>query len=558
MGAYQLKIKIEGSKPVVWRRLMIDEAATFQTLAQVINIAFGWKGYHLHGFEFPERDIHIDMADEEGLMADLGLESLDEAEEALHQWLKPGETLLYIYDFGDDWIHEVAIEAYHPNQIQDNPKVTAYRGNNFIEDCGGPYGYYELLGRLKDKKDPERKELLAWARDLGYGEVYNIEAVNAELLEGGQWDEDILYDDELWGGDDDFLNALPNPFLEGEMPVRILGDTPESVLWQFTVPELKEYAQELSIAKPYKLRKAELIDAIAAKICDPQQITWDFSVAYREEIDNLLQGMKTGNLPLKSDFPALLVFNGYAYEEEDGIAIPRQVATALKKTLKSASFEKQRAEESRYREYLETCLNLYGICDYEQPAKVMATCTGESVAYWSFEHLVSRCSFLREALCLKDGYWMPWFFAERDMANSLLQEQGDKPYYMPTVQEVKTRFAGDILQETPQAWALVQELIHRHHLHQDKAREMCTRLQFWTKIGLSLRDTFSAFTQELEDSLDDAAMERLAPLLMAFHNSTRMYSNRGFTPDELSGPVVSERQQLGRPGKILTFPGKQK
>ncbi|MEG2641682.1 MAG: plasmid pRiA4b ORF-3 family protein, partial [Eubacterium sp.] len=144
---YQLKIKIEGSKPVVWRRLMIDEAATFQTLAQVINIAFGWKGYHLHGFEFPERDIHIDMADEEGLMADLGLESLDEAEEALHQWLKPGETLLYIYDFGDDWIHEVAIEAYHPNQIQDNPKVTAYRGNNFIEDCGGPYGYYELLGR---------------------------------------------------------------------------------------------------------------------------------------------------------------------------------------------------------------------------------------------------------------------------------------------------------------------------------------------------------------------------------------------------------------------------
>lgn len=558
MGAYQLKIKIEGSKPVVWRRLMIDGGVTFQALAQAINIAFGWGGDHLHSFEFPERDIHIDMADEEGLMADFRLESLDEAEEALHQWLKVGETLLYIYDFGDNWCHQLEIEAYHPDQIQEAPEVMAYRGNNFIEDCGGPYGYYELVSRLKDKKDPERKERLAWAQDSGYGEVYNLEAVNEELLADGQWDEDILYDDELLGDEGDFFNALPNPFVHGEMPVRIVGDTPESVLRQFTVPELKEYAQELRIARPYKLRKAELIDAITAKICDPQQITWDFSVAYREEIDQLLQGMKTGNLAFKSDFPALLLFNGYAYEEEDGIAIPRQVATALKKTLKSASFEKQRAKESRYREYLETCLNLYGICDDKQPAKVMVTCTGESAAYWRFEHLVSRCPFLRDALCLKDGYWMPWFFSERDMASPLLQEQGDKPYYMPTVQEVETRFAGDTLQETPQAWALVQELIHRHHLHRDKAREMCTRLQFWTKIGLSLRDTFSAFTQELDDSLDDAAMERLAPLLMAFHNSTRMYSNRGFTPDELSGPVVSELQQMGKPGKILAFPGKQK
>ncbi|MDD4691323.1 IS1096 element passenger TnpR family protein [Eubacterium aggregans] len=558
MGAYQLKIKIEGSKPVVWRRLMIDEGATFQTLAQAINIAFGWGGYHLHGFEFPERDIHIDMADEEGLMADFGMESLDEAKEALNKWLKAGETLLYIYDFGDDWIHQVEVEAYHPDQIQEAPEVTAYRGDNFIEDCGGPYGYYELVGRLKDKKDPERKALLAWAQDSGYGEAYNLKAVNEELLEDGQWDEDILYDDELLGDEGKFFNALPNPFVSGEMPVRIVGDTPESILRQFTVSELKEYARELRIERPYKLRKAELIDAITAKICDPQQITWDFSVAYREEVDHLLEGMKTGNLPFRSDFPALLLFNGYAYEEEDGIAIPRQVATALKKTLKSASFEKQRAKESRYREYLETCLNLYGICDDEQPGKVMATCTGESPDYWSFEHLVSRCPFLRDALCLKDGYWMPWFFSERDMASPLLQEQGDKPYYMPTVQEVETHFAGDTLQETPQAWALVQELIHRHHLHRDKAREMCTRLQFWTKIGLSLRDTFSAFTQELDDSLDDAAMERLAPLLMAFHNSTRMYSNRGFTPDELSGPVASELQQMGKPGKILAFPGKQK
>lgn len=269
MGAYQLKIKIEGSKPVVWRRLMIDEGATFQTLAQAINIAFGWGGYHLHGFEFPERDIHIDMADEEGLMADFGMESLDEAKEALNKWLKAGETLLYIYDFGDDWIHQVEVEAYHPDQIQEAPEVTAYRGDNFIEDCGGPYGYYELVGRLKDKKDPERKALLAWAQDSGYGEAYNLKAVNEELLEDGQWDEDILYDDELLGDEGKFFNALPNPFVSGEMPVRIVGDTPESILRQFTVSELKEYARELRIERPYKLRKAELIDAITAKICDP-------------------------------------------------------------------------------------------------------------------------------------------------------------------------------------------------------------------------------------------------------------------------------------------------
>lgn len=40
MGAYQLKITIKGSKPPIWRRILVPEGITFEGLHQVIQTAF--------------------------------------------------------------------------------------------------------------------------------------------------------------------------------------------------------------------------------------------------------------------------------------------------------------------------------------------------------------------------------------------------------------------------------------------------------------------------------------------------------------------------------------
>lgn len=43
MKGFQLKITIKGSKPPIWRRIVIPIKATFENLHDVIQEIFGWS-----------------------------------------------------------------------------------------------------------------------------------------------------------------------------------------------------------------------------------------------------------------------------------------------------------------------------------------------------------------------------------------------------------------------------------------------------------------------------------------------------------------------------------
>lgn len=48
-----MKITIRGSRPPIWRRVIVPEKITFNQLHRTIQRAFGWDGFHLHKFKFP-------------------------------------------------------------------------------------------------------------------------------------------------------------------------------------------------------------------------------------------------------------------------------------------------------------------------------------------------------------------------------------------------------------------------------------------------------------------------------------------------------------------------
>ncbi|MBO8173091.1 MAG: plasmid pRiA4b ORF-3 family protein [Bacillaceae bacterium] len=114
---YQLKITLKDTKPPVWRRIQVDSKTTFATLHRLIQISFDWMDYHLHAFQVrgpngtacyiepvsPEDDDFLFFAEK--------VEKLDEQEEILEDHLeKEKDKCLYIYDFGDDWQHQIVLE----------------------------------------------------------------------------------------------------------------------------------------------------------------------------------------------------------------------------------------------------------------------------------------------------------------------------------------------------------------------------------------------------------------------------------------------------------------
>ena len=47
---YQLKISLEGSKPPIWRRLLVNSDIKLDVFHTALQISMGWTDSHLHQF----------------------------------------------------------------------------------------------------------------------------------------------------------------------------------------------------------------------------------------------------------------------------------------------------------------------------------------------------------------------------------------------------------------------------------------------------------------------------------------------------------------------------
>jgi hypothetical protein len=157
-AVYQLKVTLLGTKPPVWRRVVIDATSTLDHLHEVIQAAFGWWGYHLHDFEVGNTRYGIPDPD-----WDVGPPIRDERDTRLDQIASAGDSFRYTYDFGDNWEHKITVEKVQlPSADTAVPALVGGRRACPPEDCGGPWGYEDLLAILADPTHPEHDERKEW------------------------------------------------------------------------------------------------------------------------------------------------------------------------------------------------------------------------------------------------------------------------------------------------------------------------------------------------------------------------------------------------------------
>jgi hypothetical protein len=174
---YQIKITLKGSKPPIWRRVEVDDTITLARLHQIVQGAMGWYDSHLHMFTIAGIAYGLpDVYDEPDVH--------DERRMRLNQLLStPKQSLLYEYDFGDGWLHQVLLEKIlEPEAGVTYPRCIAGRRACPPEDCGGIWGYENLLKAIRDPNHPEHTELLAWVGGTFDSERFTLAAANGRLL----------------------------------------------------------------------------------------------------------------------------------------------------------------------------------------------------------------------------------------------------------------------------------------------------------------------------------------------------------------------------------------
>nr|WP_255259599.1 plasmid pRiA4b ORF-3 family protein [Lentibacillus sp. CBA3610] len=152
MKAYQIKIELTDSEPLIWRRVVMPAGATFNRLHDVIqnvtNFQGGYPGsYHLFEFDLPDENMRVTNDEEayqehqhfkknrkeiEAKMRNVPPEYAEIQEARLRNlqtvirkqtgikidtYLEKYGEINYIYDYGDGWYFlitlEKTIEDYH-------------------------------------------------------------------------------------------------------------------------------------------------------------------------------------------------------------------------------------------------------------------------------------------------------------------------------------------------------------------------------------------------------------------------------------------------------------
>jgi len=171
----RVKVVLQGIRPQIFRRLEIPTAISLGVLHDILQIAFGWTNSHLHQFLVGDRRFGTRDGEFDDQIA-------DESKTRLAQLLPPYHPFVYEYDFGDSWMHLITVEKTHEREAGvPYPRCTGGKRAAPPEDCGGPWGYADMLAALRDPGHEEHDSMLEWIGDEFDPEAFDLPTINWRL-----------------------------------------------------------------------------------------------------------------------------------------------------------------------------------------------------------------------------------------------------------------------------------------------------------------------------------------------------------------------------------------
>ena len=192
MKAYQIKIELVDSNPLIWRRVIIPADVTFKRLHDTIQFSMDWWDRHLYEFEFPQEKLRItndgetyeefkfyqkkykDKAltkrnDPHGMISHILETTIRQPQTIkIDRYLEKYKIITYVYDFGDNWQHKIELEKIIDDYEFGYPTILEGEGPCPPEDVGGIPGYEEFLCVWNNPEDPGYEEMRQWGESQHY------------------------------------------------------------------------------------------------------------------------------------------------------------------------------------------------------------------------------------------------------------------------------------------------------------------------------------------------------------------------------------------------------
>ncbi len=178
----QIEVTLYRVRPEIWRRLLVPANARLDWLHAVLQVAMGWNNSHLHRFNvngrlYSNTQYHFAEYEDDPVI-------LEEADFKLGDVVYgEGAIFSYEYDFGDDWQHQMVVDRVLPPDSGVPRAALCTDGQRACppEDCGGSWGYEELLSALRNRRHPEHARMRQWVGREFDAEAFDIAYTNLWL-----------------------------------------------------------------------------------------------------------------------------------------------------------------------------------------------------------------------------------------------------------------------------------------------------------------------------------------------------------------------------------------
>ena len=307
--------------------------------------------------------------------------------------------------------------------------------------------------------------------------------------------------------------------------------------------DLKVLADDIGLTKLSKLKKAELVDLVVAKLLDPDVMFYRMSIFDDKAIEIFEKGIGKfyRYMDEERDIVSILnemdlVVDGRDDAGEDILFVFDDVAE-IWQGVKNEKFDAYRKRASWVWKCLYWTEEMYGYTPIENFLDVINVKKGFRMVgdelLEVFDHFpLDQLWTVR----LDDIFLSTIYATDSDRLYDLRVRQQGKDYYIPTAAEVEELFDTCALLSTPSYQNMKKYMTKNLHLTETEAEDIL--LDLWDMLSTEddFHESVQWFMEQFEFSNDKQAGDILN-LFMPLSNNTRMISNKGHTPSELSGRI---------------------
>jgi hypothetical protein len=481
MGAYQLKITIKGSKPPIWRRILVPDGVTFETLHNMIQASFCWSGQTPYQFEFRSEKIRVSSDNIE----QMGSYQYLPTAETINGQIGKDTKFTYVSYGTVSWEFTIQTEEYLNECQETAARVVKYKGGSIPETCASLEEYAELMEATPDN-----------------GVEYDMAAVNLRLEEMAGGSEHIIISD---------------------------------IFDCYDKNSILEIAKRHHLAGTSKLNKEELEQKTISYILN-EKIMKPYFLCVRDCEMNAFEKVMSGCTKLdflEAQNMDYFYAGGYVTSESDcSFLIAKDVKKAYQ-GFNTAEFQNERSRISRIGDYICAANSLYAITP---PSVLLETFNKYEEKKLTVEELLNAYESLRPYRLMVtyiDGNFVDAALAEHKSYTDLLRTQKKVPYYIPTQQEIRFMADNSGFLMGGELSRLSEFLTSELSVPDEMIPLILRQVQAEISMGGQLQEVVNDLEAAGIHMDSSEHMEKLAAIVTDIWNNTRMVLNRGHKPYEM-------------------------